>query len=103
MTRMPFGKHKGKPLGELPDEYLDWLSSLVDLREPFKTAVRQEVAVRRNSGKPSAALALNVINAGYRKLAIQTHPDHGGAVDAMQALNTTITWLRRQVEISLCK
>ena len=42
--RVPFGKHKGKRLGDLLDEdpaYLDWLSGLEDLREPMASAVAE--------------------------------------------------------------
>lgn len=30
--RMPFGKHKGKPLSLVPDEYLLWLHSELEIK-----------------------------------------------------------------------
>ena len=33
--RMPFGKHKGTPVKELPGDYLKWLST-IDLRCPLR-------------------------------------------------------------------
>lgn len=44
---MPFGKHKGKLLADLDDDYLTWLHNEAELREPLATKVREEVD-RRN-------------------------------------------------------
>jgi len=38
---MPFGKHKGTLLGEVPRGYLQWLHKQDFLREPLKSRVRQ--------------------------------------------------------------
>jgi hypothetical protein len=48
MTMMPFGKHRGTPLSELPGGYVDWLSSkLIEWREPFRSELAAEIE-RRN-------------------------------------------------------
>lgn len=47
---MPFGKHKGTPIRELPDGYLAWLSGLADLREPLAGCVREEMRKRAAPG-----------------------------------------------------
>jgi len=45
---MPFGKHRGKPVSELPDDYLEWLSDPArQLRGPLAGAVAAEVARRK--------------------------------------------------------
>ena len=49
---MPFGAHKGKPLADLPDEYLLWLSCLNDLRQPLLGAVLHEMG-RRLAERPA--------------------------------------------------
>ncbi len=36
---MPFGKHKGKTLDDVPLSYLEWLRDLDDLQEPLLSAV----------------------------------------------------------------
>ena len=41
--KMPFGKHKGKPLVEVPKSYLRWLKENCELREPLATAVDDEL------------------------------------------------------------
>ena len=45
---MPFGKHRGKVLGEIPLGYLKWLHDLPELREPLKTNLLNELKRRRN-------------------------------------------------------
>ena len=37
--RMPFGKFKGVPIGEIETSYLQWLHKTVELREPLRSAV----------------------------------------------------------------
>lgn len=40
------------------------------------------------------AAVLAVIQAGYRALARQHHPDHGGSTTTMQKVNAATHWLR---------
>jgi hypothetical protein len=37
--KMPFGKHRGKPVVSIPESYLRWLAENVELREPLRGAV----------------------------------------------------------------
>ena len=99
--RMPFGAHKGQALSQLPADYLEWLTT-IDLREPLKSAVTQEWHARRDPAKPDLLLARHVIDTGFRALAKTSHPDHGGDTRTMQTLNSTVAWLRRQVEALTC-
>jgi len=46
VVTMPWGKHKGKPLSEVPQDYLDWLTDR-ELTEEFKQDVRRELDRRR--------------------------------------------------------
>jgi hypothetical protein len=43
---MPFGRHRGTPLAELPNEYLVWLGCLDDLRQPLLRHVLHEMGRR---------------------------------------------------------
>lgn len=43
---MPFGAHRGTALDQLPTDYLLWVSSLHDLRQPLLGAVLQEMGRR---------------------------------------------------------
>ncbi len=46
-AKMPFGKHRGKALRLLPVEYLGWLLSLSDLKEPLARRIRAEADRRK--------------------------------------------------------
>lgn len=48
----PFGVHKGKPLDEIPDDYLLWLGCLDDLRQPLLGHVLREMS-RRLAARPA--------------------------------------------------
>ena len=55
---MPFGKFKGMPLEELPSEYLLWLGTLSDLRQPLLGHVLQEMGRRLADRHPVPAEAV---------------------------------------------
>jgi hypothetical protein len=48
---MPFGKHAGKPLGEVPSGYLAWLIREFKLSSGLRAAVPDELT-RRNVDTP---------------------------------------------------
>jgi Putative quorum-sensing-regulated virulence factor len=110
---IPFGKNKGKALDRVPEDYVKWLAGLDNLREPFKTAVAEEV--KKCAGKPSSAathtaptptpyssgcpqpkIALELIDAGaravYGRLALFGEETKKSQIDAC------IAWLRKQVQ-----
>jgi len=64
VTTMPFGKHKGLPLTELPDDYLDWLLQNVEMRPPLQHAIHTEVERRRGPGRAAVAPVVAPVGAG---------------------------------------
>lgn len=101
--RMPFGLHKGKPLSALPDDYFEWLLSNIDLREPLRSAVVTEAA-RRNGQphstphhRPPIPVLLEIVAAGRRSLAAKYHPDKGGDLETMKAVNIAADLLEAQI------
>jgi heterodisulfide reductase subunit A-like polyferredoxin len=108
---MPFGRYHGIPLADLPDEYVDWLMSLDNLREPLRSAIAREWRARREAESAAedaatdaaaltpgiADIAAEVVTAGYRALAKQRHPDLGGDVEAMRQLNAAVAALREHI------
>lgn len=42
-SKMPFGKHKGKPLAEVPDQYLVWLYGTNIEAGPLRTYIEESV------------------------------------------------------------
>jgi hypothetical protein len=101
--KMPFGKFKGVLVADLDDNYLKWLHDSIELREPLRSAIREELRRREETtgrpGEPDLKLARTVIDTGYKALALRHHPDRGGDLRVMQTLNTTVDWLRRHVEV----
>ena len=43
---IPFGKHKGKRFGDVPESYLRWILDTKDMRKGMKTAARLELDKR---------------------------------------------------------
>jgi hypothetical protein len=55
MATMPFGKHKGEPLSEIPDDYLEWLlSGEITLRPWLREAITTERIRRILNGRGSS-------------------------------------------------
>ena len=55
--RMPFGKFKGVPIGEIETSYLQWLHKTVDLREPLRSAVKAALAWKAVPVPPAPGVA----------------------------------------------
>jgi hypothetical protein len=120
---MPFGKYAGRPIKDLPDGYLQWLSKR-DISCGLRAAVDDEV--RNRSGRnhdgsghryqsqdqrsddrahgvsisiPADHLALvnDIVHEGFRALAKKQHPDAGGDTRQMQILNGVANLLRSQL------
>ncbi len=43
---MPFGKHRGRPIEDIPTGYLKWLLT-IDLYDDLRDAVEEELEMRR--------------------------------------------------------
>lgn len=43
---MPFGKHKGTPIAQVPTPYLAWLGGKGDLKDPLRRVVAGELLKR---------------------------------------------------------
>jgi hypothetical protein len=103
---MPWGKHKGEPISNVPSTYLCWTIEETDIGEPYLTEIRDEIALRLGLEppvtisrlSPPADLAREVaemVAAGFRARSARLHPDHqGGDVRAMQKLNAARAWCR---------
>lgn len=106
--KMPFGKFRGHRVQDLPDDYLEWLTGLDNLRGRLRTVVERERRCRQweeESRRPvehapeldaeDRALLAELIRAGYRALALRYHPDQGGSTETMLRLNRIMERLRR--------
>lgn len=50
MLRMPFGKHKGELLEDIPTDYLRWLLESCELRQDLEMEVENQLALREGKG-----------------------------------------------------
>lgn len=89
---MPFGKFKGHEVGEIPEDYLLWLTEHVDLREPLLSYVKIALDVQDRA----IMLSDNRIRQAYRKAVKEFHPDAGGNDMAMAAINRFYELLREE-------
>jgi hypothetical protein len=80
---MPFGKFKGMPMDELPNDYLLWLNSLGNLRSFLRVAVNAEIGRRwrREEFDEPVSRGDEVMTAwreNWRRMIFLAHPDRGG-------------------------
>ena len=67
MARMPFGKHKGWDLSEIPSDYLELLLEEVDLRPQLRRNVLDELDRRAVTERPDDKNIDEMVNAWVRK------------------------------------
>lgn len=97
---MPFGKYRGCRIEDVPIDYLWWCSRNMDLREPLRTAIQQELSIDRDESSSQAdpQQLSGIVDRWYRTLAIEFHPDRrNGSVIGMQAVNRAAELLRQMV------
>jgi hypothetical protein len=98
--RLTFGKYEGKQLSEVPEAYLVWLlehnRKEVARLSALVKEIEQELEFRENEQFVSLSVEEQVIEAGYRALALKAHPDRGGHHEDMVELNATVEGMRRR-------
>jgi hypothetical protein len=113
--KMPFGRHAGTDLTELPSKYLGWLHKQ-ELHPPLSHDVRRELE-RRKLGidaeprlvsfpavyvkipREERALAKRMLDVGYRALARKFDPANGGDPEQMRRLFELAATVREQLEV----
>jgi hypothetical protein len=97
--KISFGKYRGRCLEDLPNDYLDWLSTRF-LQEPLKSAVEAECRRRAGTNRDDFSqdfefrltgddrtIARRIVENGRRALAKNSHPDAGGDPAVMTRIN----------------
>jgi hypothetical protein len=96
MTRMPFGKHRGQRLEDVPHDYLRWcLANLENI--DFRLRLAMQRALGWHGGRPGPAAGGDVrpvvarveegLKAWYRRASLKYHPDRGGSNAAQIIVN----------------
>ena len=103
---MPFGRHRGRLVRDLPDHYLIWLINNVALYGDLRCAVEAEYEARDLQHTGSSVIVLRpeqrpiareIVDAGYHTLARRMHPDAGGTNEQMILLTAVATAMREQL------
>jgi hypothetical protein len=110
---MRFGKYKGERLDQIPTSYLRWLlRECHELDQYFRCrildAIDWQQAQEREERQPSQGRATppppvdwsGIIRQWHHEMVMQHHPDRGGDVKVMQALNHAADRLKQLVGVS---
>jgi hypothetical protein len=104
---MTFGKYKGRPVWDVPDDYLQWcLHEATSLRDWQRQAIAAELKRRRQASArppppppPPAGAVLKrdvevALTTWFRRASLKHHPDRGGNHQAMVVVNEVYEELR---------
>lgn len=117
---MPFGKHRGEELDQIPEDYLIWVLEKADRASPLL-----KMAIRRVLGLPPADDPFgsdyysppppppppppprkgmvakqeleSALRSYFRRLAMKHHPDRGGSNDRMAVVNEVMNDVLRML------
>ena len=88
---MPFGKHRGQRLEDIPQSYLCWvLDNVANLSPTLRRQIEYALGVNQQqhtTPPPRQDLTTAIIGEWHRRLAKEFHPDLGGTHEAMKAVN----------------
>ncbi len=108
---MPWGKHRGEDLEDVPESYLLWVLDHADnASQTLREAIRGILGLppqspqngdgaRAPPGWVSPDHVRESIASWYRSLALRFHPDRGGTTEAMQAVNEGHDLLQKLFEL----
>ncbi len=105
---LDFGKYQGLHISDVPSGYLQWcLRELKRLEPHLRAAMRDELEYRRTGrtseaggkAQPPPTVIDAVITQWHRQLCLRWHPDRGGDVQVMAAINDAVDKLRTMLAI----
>jgi hypothetical protein len=107
--KMPWGKHKGVDVTEVPESYLRWaLENASNISPTLKEAIRHQLGLppEVTNGEATALILAKVdeaVREAYRQASVRHHPDRGGSAQAMAAINDFRDRLKTELEKRLSK
>ena len=107
---LPFGRYQGQPVRDVPDDYLEWLISLPDLRDPLRHIVELEWDRRTNQTTQSETardnqdlapkeqpVLLRFVEDSYRRFPGRKEQGLYGLSVDMRRLKNVLRSLRKQL------
>jgi hypothetical protein len=88
---LQFGKYRGRDIEDVPDDYIQYM---IESNEKSLRTFRDEKARREAMRDAKLTVMERIVQAGYRQLSLQNHPDHGGSTAAMQEINAAYAKLK---------
>lgn len=88
---LQFGKYRGRSIEDVPDDYIEYM---IESNEKSLRTFRDEKARREAIHDAKLSMMERIVQAGYRQLSLQHHPDHGGSTTTMQEVNAAYTKLK---------
>ena len=89
--KMPFGKHAGEYISDIPSNYLIYAFEKFSIPDELSEAIQAELLDRLQLTHPDI-IGARIIGV-YKDLCKKYHPDVGGNVEAMKAINEFKTLL----------
>jgi uncharacterized protein (DUF3820 family) len=89
---MPFGKHAGERVEDLPTDYLHWCLKNVAkldprLRKAMETTLGMPASQPAADIKPVVAKVEDRLKMWYRRATMKYHPDRGGSNEIQRVVN----------------
>jgi hypothetical protein len=98
--RLDFGKYRGYRLDQVPRSYLEWMIRECRCASPWLRKQAEALLAEETRDAEQSVPAVSwpsLIRDWYRGLAMEFHPDRGGSVEAMRAINEAHDRLRKLV------